>query len=94
MMYCTSDFQKMLEALINPLEKKIDFLTNELSKKKQSEFMTVKEVAHKLNVQERTVRTKIKEGKIKAFRNGGMYNIPREDFYNSLKEVKSNSYKR
>lgn len=93
-MYYHSDFEKRLESKINPLNEKLDLVLHKLTKDDQPKFMTVKEVAHELNVQDRTVRAKIKQGKIKAFRNGGMYNIPREEFYNSLKEVKSDSYRR
>ena len=43
-------------------------------------MMTVKEVAQELNVSIRTVRRWISEGKLKAFKIGGVVRIPEEEY--------------
>ena len=54
------------------------------------EVLTIKEVAEKLKVSDRTVRNWVESGKLKAFRFGLQYRIKAEDFETFIKnsEVK------
>lgn len=54
--------------------------------KKLPEFLTVLDASQILRCSESKVRKKIKEGKIKVFRDGKLLRIPRQAFFNYLEE--------
>lgn len=78
------------------IKRVIEQYINANKEAEKPEHMTTKEVAYELSVQPRTVRDRIKCGKIKAHRvgGGGMYHINRKDFEENLEEYKSLKYKR
>mgnify|MGYP001348103616 CR=1 FL=1 len=94
MRFDTDLFQQMMNYSEKLIKETVAQTVKEM-KEKKPEFMTVKEVAHELNLTARTVRDKIKKGQIKALKlDEGMYQINRDHFHQKLQEYKSLKFKR
>ena len=92
-----SDIDELEKILYRRDKKLIDLVRQTIIKAlgKESKYITVKEVAFELNLTPRTIRDKIKNGQIKALRQGnGMYLIDRHNFFKNLETYKSLRFKR
>ena len=89
----TNDVIEMKDDL-NETKAEIQLIKDKVSKK--PEYMSVGEAAFRLGLSERTIRDRIKEGKIPAFKNKGerSYQIPTKGFYEVMEQVKSLKFTR
>ena len=74
---------------LNDSKAEIQLIKDKVSKK--PEYMSVGEAASILGLSERTIRDRIKEGKIPAYKNKGekSYQIPTKGLYEVMDKVKS-----
>lgn len=87
--------QELAVIIENAIEKSLQqFIEKKTEHENKKKYLTVKEVAYKLNVSELTIRNYIKRGTLKAKRIGNRILINNFDLENKLKEVKSLKYKR
>jgi excisionase family DNA binding protein len=72
----------------------VDIMNSKVSKK--PEYLSVGEAAIRLGYSERTIRDRIKAGKIKAFKGKGekSYQIPVKEFYMTMSQIKSIKFTR
>ena len=84
----TNDVIEMKDNL-NETKAEIQLIKDKVSKK--PEYMSVGEAASVFSLSERTIRDRIKEGKIPAYKNKGekSYQIPTKELYEVMDKVKS-----